>query len=219
MNNIKTKLYWLLKGSYNPINFWEKWGKTFINEPQQQLIYEQHQWILQILLQEKPLSLLEVGCGFGRNIKYITKNYIAPLSITGIDFSNTMLAQAKKYLASIPIKKRRLINLKNADILNLPFPTSSFDVILCHGVLMHIKPQNINQAVKELLRVTKKSLILVEQNDTIKPQSDKPYQKINYFTYAYPYKKLFAFHDAKIKEHHRKEQFDWLLIYDLRKTK
>lgn len=216
MIDLKTKLYWLLRGSYNPLFFWEQWGKTFIDEPMQRAIYPQHKWILQLLLREKPRTLLEVGCGFGRNIRYILDHYPYPLVITGIDFSTTMLENAKTYLG---MKQASSVTLQHADVLKLPFSSASFDTILCHGVLMHMGPRTVEKAISELVRVTKNTLIVIEQNDSIKPLCDKPYQRINFFTYTYPYKKLFRAQGVKVSEYHRQGQLDWLFIHDIQKNK
>lgn len=210
INYLKTKLYWFLKRPYKPKQFWDKWGKTFINESQQRSIYPQHNWILKILLKEKPKNLLEVGCGFGRNIKFITKHYLEPLSITGIDISSTMLSSARIYLHHT--LNKHLITLKEGTILKLPFPSNSFDMVICHGVLMHIKPDDINKAIYELVRVAKRYIIVVEQDDTINPIKNRPFQKINHYTFTYPYERLFEKYNIQIIEHKRKNELHWFFL-------
>lgn len=212
LKNIKGYLYWALKGQYNPDKFWQEWGKTFIDDPVQHTIYPQHKWILKIINYEKPKTLVEVGCGFGRNIKYILENYPHPLAITGMDVSSTMLANAKKYLKDYLKSKNAKIKLKRASILDLPFPSSSLDLVLCHGVLMHVEPANIKQAISEIIRISRKTIIVVEENDSIKSLNGKPYQKINYYTYTYPYRQLFEKEGAGILKYLRRNQLDWFLL-------
>ena len=209
LQKIKHYFYWLSKGEYKPQEFWNKWGKTFIDDPIQSNLYPQHKWLIKVIGKEKPKTLLEVGCGFGRNIKYIVENYSHPLEITGTDISKPMLTTAKNYLKKVP---RSRFLLRKANVLDLPFKNRSFDMVLCHGVLMHVKPKEIKKAIKELLRVSKKSLIVVEQNDAVKPLRQKNYQKINYYTYSYPYKYLFRSLGGKIEEYRRNKELDWFLV-------
>lgn len=188
-------------------------------EPMQRKIYSQHHWILEKLEELQPKTLLEVGCGFGRNIKFIAENYPFKLKITGVDFSDSMLKSARSFLSSTK-RASVSIELLRENILSLPFGNSSFDAVLCHGALMHIKPQDIKKATSELKRVTKKWLFLIEQNDASAPLAGKPFRKINYYTFTYPYKKLFRAKNAKILEYKRKGQLDWFLMsFNSRKAK
>ncbi len=211
LNNLKTYLYWSFKGPYKPEKFWSRWGNTFIQEQSQKAIYPQHKWILKKLIEKRPKTLLEVGCGFGRNIKYIANNFPYPLKIVGVDFSESMLENARNYIGTTKLKKVS-IKLMKANVLKLPFANSSFDIVLCHGVLMHIKPEAISQAVSEILRVTQKKIILVEENDVDFSLSNEYFVKINYYTFVYPYQALFLVKGGKILEYHRKKKLDWFLI-------
>lgn len=222
LKKIFKKIIWDLRGGYRAEEFWDEWTPDFMKDPWQRQIHPQHTWIVKVLNYEKPKTLLEVGCGFGRNIKYILENYQYPLVISAVDISSFMLTNARRYLkdyleskkSRIKLKKvwRSQISFRKADILNLPFASRSFDMVLSHGVLMHVKPEHIKKAVTQAFRVSKSKLIVVEQNDTGKPLNGKPYQKINYYTYTYPYKSLFEQGGGKIEEFHRKGQLDWFLV-------
>lgn len=211
IKDFKTKLYWSLKSPYNPKEFWENWGKTFRKEPQQQKIYPQHFWILEKLEAIKPQSLLEIGCGFGRNIQFLAANYHHPIKVTGCDISFSMLENARKYLRGIKFNNQKPI-LIQADILNLPFKNSSFDLVLIHGVLMHIQPKNIEQAVSGAVRVSKKFLIIVEQNFIGGKPNKQEFLKINQYTFAYNHEKLFTKFGCRILEYKKTKVLDWLLM-------
>ena len=208
---IKSSLFWLTKGRYEPEIFWKKWGNSFDHEPMQRAIYPQHRWILQKLIEVKPKKFLEIGCGFGRNIKYIAENYPYKLKIIGVDFSDSMLVNAKKYLGKIQTKNKK-IELVKANVINSPFPDSKFDVVLSHGVLMHIKPDNIKNVVSELFRVTKNYAIVIEQNDKLNPLRQKPYQKINFYTFTYPYEELFTQTGFKVKARQKTPDLNMFLL-------
>lgn len=51
-----------------------------------------------------------------------------------------------------------------ADVRNLPFADNSFDVVHQRFVLMNIAPETRDQALKELLRVAKEKVVLLEYN-------------------------------------------------------
>jgi SAM-dependent methyltransferase len=47
-----------------------------------------------------------------------------------------------------------------ASVLDLPFPDASFDVVVCIDMLEHIEPSQRPRAVSELVRVTRRRLVL-----------------------------------------------------------
>jgi ubiquinone/menaquinone biosynthesis C-methylase UbiE len=145
--------------------------------------YEQH-WILKELIKEiKPQKILDVGCGFGRNIKFMIEECnIDPKQIYAFDFSENMLEKAKYFLGD---NFEKLADIRQGDILNIPYK-DEFDLVLCHGVLMHINFENELQAVKELKRVTTNFLICIEEY-----YEDKINKNINEFTYCHDYKRFF----------------------------
>lgn len=89
-------------------------------------------------------KILDIGCGNCRNLLYF-KN----LECYGIDFSEKMLEQAKKFSKKNNFK----VNLKQGNMEKLPYKDSSFDYVLAIAVLHHLK--NPEQAIKEISRVLK----------------------------------------------------------------
>jgi len=86
-------------------------------------------------------NILEIGCG-----KAILKNLNG---YTGLDFSLNVLESLKEFIF--------------ADVgEHIPLPDKSFDATLCMKVLLHVKPDKIENAVKEICRVTKNVIILDE---------------------------------------------------------
>jgi ubiquinone/menaquinone biosynthesis C-methylase UbiE len=71
------------------------------------------------------------------------------LNVTGVDFSPAALAAAR-----VNLKRHGLsIDLREGNLLSLPFTDASFPFVNCWGVLMHI-PQ-LELALDELIRVLK----------------------------------------------------------------
>lgn len=184
MKKILKKIIWNLKGGYKAKEFWDSWADTFIDDNWQVQTHAQHEWILQKIKDIKPQSILEIGCGFGRNIKFLIDNGVIPKKITGVDISQKMLKKAKQYINTSDVR------LVISDIHKLPFSDKSFDLVLLHGILMHVSKQNIEVALKEVFRVTNKWIIAVEQN-----------YNGNEYTFVHDYKKLLRYFGGEITEY------------------
>ena len=89
-------------------------------------------------------KILEAGCGSGEGIAVLAdKNRTA----IGLDLSEEALARTSSHEYVTAVK---------GDILDLPFPDNTFDLVFNSGVIEHYRyPGNIRQ-VKEMARVTKK---------------------------------------------------------------
>jgi len=85
-------------------------------------------------------SILENGCGVGMYVEHL-----APLGgkVIGLEYDFERARDAGVRSAGIV----------NAAGENLPYPNSTFDLILSHEVLEHV--QNDSLAVREMIRVTK----------------------------------------------------------------
>lgn len=159
-----------------PRFYWQFWGPQLLLDPWQKQIFPQHYWLLKTIRRLKPQSILEAGCGFGRNLKFLTDNDIIANRITGIDISSVLLAQARL---------SKSVRLIRANVLSLPFSSHSFDLVFTHGLLMHLPPSQLPRALSELIRVSQKYLILIEEIRS------RP-QQLNYFTWAHDYEKMIA---------------------------
>lgn len=167
------KIIWKTRGGYRPKNFWDTWADTFMEDSWQVTLHPQHDWLLSKIKKLRPRSILEVGCGFGRNIKFLQDNNINA-KLTGIDISHKMIKLAKKFV------KSSNVTFKIAEATHLPFRDREFELVFTHGVFMHIPPTDIEGAIREIVRVAKKYIILIEQN-----------YGGNEYTFIHSYKKLF----------------------------
>lgn len=80
--------------------------------------------------------------------------------ITGIDISETMLFQGKKFMSKNNVK----MNFALCDVYDLPFKDETFDVVLNHGAINAYS--DISSALQEMTRVLKKDgemMLLDEQ--------------------------------------------------------
>jgi len=126
------------------IDYWEKIIKN-PTESYKRLFEEQKKYLTEHI--KKNSSVLDIGCGDGKNIETIL---LVTDSITGIDNDQKAVDHAKKNLLSKPSVK---ILLGNA--LALPFPNNSFDFIVFFDILENLERHKV-AALIEASRVLKK---------------------------------------------------------------
>lgn len=106
-------------------------------------------------------KVLDVGCGKGF-LMYELKNILKKINIIGIDLSKYAIRNAKK-----EIKK----NIFYYDINNkLNYINDYFDLVISINTLHNLKIPKIEQALKEIDRVSKNSFICVESYRNEKEQ-------------------------------------------------
>jgi ubiquinone/menaquinone biosynthesis C-methylase UbiE len=89
--------------------------------------------------------ILEVGVGTGKNFPY----YPPDVAITAIDFSEKMLARARKKAA----KQNVRVNLLQADVQKLEFPDDTFDTVV--GTFVFCSVPDPVKGLMEVERVCK----------------------------------------------------------------
>ena len=93
-------------------------------------------------------DFLDVGCGIGRHTVLFAGN---GFNTYGFDISKYGLDKTKEWLDSLNLSA----NLKEGDMLDLPYENGSFDCILCRNVISHQDTLGVKQIIKELYRVLK----------------------------------------------------------------
>lgn len=133
---------------YNQLSLWNKTSEEY-----------QIQVLMDILslIPEDTERILDVGCGDG----YITNSLPQTIDVVGMDISESAL----KY-----VKRRKTVG----EIINIPFPDKSFDLVICNDVIEHIPDNEYYLALNELKRVAKKYiLITVPHNEDINSKEAK----------------------------------------------
>lgn len=106
------------------------------------------------VLNHKPNSVLDFGCGVGKNLKYLKDHSEMPLTVCGIDMSflNIIHARAKNNIDMLVIGDEYHLCRLNR-----------FDIVVTTSVLCHI--EDISDIVRELKRIAHKSIIICETTD------------------------------------------------------
>lgn len=103
-------------------------------------------------------KILDLGCGNGK-LRLLFKE--TDIDYVGVDNSSELLKIAEKRL-NFKLPRQKFIK---ANILNLPFPDNSFDVVFFVAVLHHIPSKIFRQQVlREIRRVLKPNGILIMTN-------------------------------------------------------
>ncbi len=103
----------------------------------------------------KDSLVLEAGCGVGAQTKIIaSKN--PESNFISIDLSEDSISEARQLINTLGIKN---VELRQADIYNLPFKDGTFDSVIICFVLEHL--HNPVHALNELKRVLKAGGVLI----------------------------------------------------------
>lgn len=104
-------------------------------------------------LQLKPgQSLLDVGCGTGRDMEKLLTRYGEGVELYGLEPSQDMLKQVPQQ-----VTKSRNVRLSNARADKLPYADNFFNYVTCSLVLHHLSDNDRQKALQEMHRVLKPS--------------------------------------------------------------
>jgi ubiquinone/menaquinone biosynthesis C-methylase UbiE len=141
VNNVQTNT--------GPIDTSNYLKHTHANPIQRKLIDRFHEVIAGKISEHAPSTFLDAGCGEGFVSHYLLERFPG-LEITGFDFNPASVEVASE--------TNPTCTYSVADITNLPYEDSSFDVVGCFEVLEHLyEPE---KALSELLRVSNHAVIL-----------------------------------------------------------
>ena len=114
-------------------------------------------------------NILDAGCGGGNNCQYINEK--DGFQAYGIDFSDAMIAEARKRYPNVKIKKM--------DMTNISFPNQIFDGILSNCSLMHIPLELLSQTLQGFKRILKPKgkLLLIVLEGNGEEMGEEPYRQ------------------------------------------
>lgn len=86
--------------------------------------------------------VLEVGCGNGKTLSALRE---MGCEVVGMDFSEEAIKQCARLVPGIDVRQ--------GDLLDMPFEDGSFDIVVMSHVLEHVLPEDMDRAVSEVGRV------------------------------------------------------------------
>ncbi len=107
-------------------------------------------WIGERLASYQPSSVLEVGCGYGKQLRAL-RTVLPSSRLVGVDFSPSQLRQGRSYLEGCDDV---VLALASGD--RLPFADKSFDLVLTSAVILHNRPEVAERIRREVLRVARR---------------------------------------------------------------
>lgn len=154
--------YWTLRGGFD--YFREQEGQPDRSK--------RSEWLADRIASYAPSSVLEIGCGYGKQLRAIRKR-LPNARLVGVDFSPTQLGEARAYLEGY-----EEIELVHGSGDRLPFADRSFDLVMTSAVILHNPPEVAERIRREVVRVA--SLWAAHNEDT-----DVTYNRYGYDTAAW----------------------------------
>jgi len=102
----------------------------------------------------KPENILDVGCGGGANLAYLANRF--GVEGYGVEPSEEAVSILKENY------KQSNINFQRASAHHMPFDSDKFDLVIIWSVLHWVGRNEYLQTIGELIRVTKKYLLIMD---------------------------------------------------------
>lgn len=122
---------------------------THANPVQRRLIDRFHHVVVARIAALHPESFLDAGCGEGFVSSILTDRFPG-LSVSAFDFNPSSVELARE--------RNPTVDCRVASIYEIPWETSSFDVVGCFEVMEHLYEPT--DALRELARVSRRHLVL-----------------------------------------------------------
>ena len=130
---------------------WSSRGIDAVRQDFANIDYPHRRWLVEQFARLSPFeSVLEIGCGYGPNLQLLEGRFPG-LSCHGIDISPNAVREGNARFASLGNK--------------------NIHISVGKAVLLYVGPDKIEKVIRELIRVSRRALLLVEFHDS-NPQRD-----------------------------------------------
>lgn len=158
-NNVQGYEYWRDRDERDPKMDWKNPEELWIRQYWYSMVHPHREVLLNILMRISPFdSLLEIGCSCGSNIYRIRGTFpLKDTNLAGIDANVNCIEFAKSKMGAV--------DFRVGDFRKLPYPDKSFDIVLSDAALMYVSPEEIEKVMKEIDRVARVAIVLIEWSD------------------------------------------------------
>jgi len=142
--------------------WWQRVGASWPDEVKRRkrhrLLYHVEEiFLAEYLSRQAPARVLEFGCGYGRHLRYLQG--IDQLEVHGFDQSETLVGEMQAWAPPGWVDERVRVG---PPLAPLPYRNGQFDVVFTVSVLIHNRPEHLDQVLRELVRVCRGHLLLIE---------------------------------------------------------
>jgi len=140
--------------------FWHNrdWAKSYWSS----ISHPHRQFLLKHINRLAPFNnLLEIGANCGPNLYILAKKF-PQSAFRGIDINPAAVEFGQKHFEKLGIHNVNL-EVGRADQLD-KFSDKSFDIIITDAVLIYIAPDKIKRVIQDMIRVSRKALVFLEQH-------------------------------------------------------
>ena len=147
------ELYWRFRHAFD-----KSWTKSYISQTS---INDAHRRpLIEKISNFAPFeSILEFGCASGPNL-YLLAQRFPETQLYGIDISEKAIEEGERYFAESNIGNVSLSATSEKSLSN--FKDKSIDVVFTDAVLIYFGKDKIEDAIRHLLRIAKKGIVLLE---------------------------------------------------------
>jgi trans-aconitate methyltransferase len=172
-----------MSSPYNPKEFWYERGKSYKEKFEYNKKYKlQEQMIVDYLKTISSfLTVLEVGCGFGRITKILLSNFPDIEEYVGIDLSPHQIENAKEYVKLVKAKQLKFIV---SDIESFQ-SDKKYDLVIASEVLMHILPSEIEEVMRKLVDRSNQHVVNIDWYEEKTPIKAAPHNFIHHYEKIY----------------------------------
>jgi SAM-dependent methyltransferase len=142
--------------------YWQEhggqWADEYAQRKQRSIYYHiQEIMLADYLAHYTPARVLEFGCGVGRHLRNLCQ--IPHLDVYGYDQSPTMVEGCRRWTGPAWMDEHIAVGSPRGP---LPYERGAFDIVYTAEVLVHVRPEDLDTVLSELLRVCRGHVLHLE---------------------------------------------------------
>src|SRR5215467_13888399 len=134
------------------IAFYDRFAQAFWDGTRHHDVSQNHTAFLDAIEGDAPYSILDLGCGPGRDLSYFRS---LGHEAVGLDGSRQFVAMARSHSQC---------EVLHQDFLAMQLPENRFDGVFANAALFHVPSQEISRVLLELLKTLKPRGVLFSSN-------------------------------------------------------